>query len=256
METSAEEQRVETRPYQQVAAALIVKDEAKYIDRILDNILPHVDGVFIYDTGSTDGTQEMARAKGARVTQGEWRNDFAWARNQSYSLVGEEFDWIVYFDADDTVQGLENLRTLANDALRETDSFSFPYLNDWTGIHVNYSTKRLVRRSAGYRWCYPLHEKLVLDGGMTNDKIFEVENDTIIWSQKHTMEDRQRKTQRNLEVLLAQPTINAPDEWLAAGVVFTMVEQGRAREAASWLSERHLVLRIVHENDMSLFYEK
>ena len=220
---------------------MIVKNEEEYIDRIIGNIQDHVDGIYIYDTGSTDQTVELATKRGAMVTNGEWKHDFAWARNQSYALPDESFDWIVYFDADDTVDGLHNLRQLASDALPWIDAFEFPYHNDWSGIAVNYDTIRMVRRKAGYRWRYPLHEQLETDDERDHGV---VTNRDIVWSQTHTWEERIAKTQRNLEVLLAQPTIENPDEWLAAGVVFTLVEQGKAREAYQWLIDRGLSLRI------------
>lgn len=223
-----------------IAACLIVLNEAQYIERCLDNINPHVDGVFIYDTGSTDGTQDLARGKGAEVVQGEWRKDFAWARNQSFGLPPEEFDWLVYLDADDTVRGLEELRALVaeHDASYVT-AFSFPYLNDWGGIEVNYSTKRLTRRSAGYYWKYPLHEQLVTE---ERERVMTLESP--VWSQRHTLADRERKTARNLDVLLARASDGEIDEWLAAGIVFTMIEQGRAREAHGWLVENGWQIRL------------
>jgi glycosyltransferase involved in cell wall biosynthesis len=224
-----------------LAACLITKNEERYIDRILGNIEDHVDGIFIYDTGSEDRTVELATKRGAVCVAGEWRNDFAWARNQSYALAGEDFAWKVYFDADDEVTGAEHLRELAADALPWVDSFDFPYHNDWGGIEVNYYTKRMVRTKAGYRWRYPLHEQLETDDGRDHAS---VRSDLVVWSQKHSMEDRRDKTERNLQVLLSQPNIQNPDEWLAAGVVFTLVEQGKAREAYQWLIDRGLTFRI------------
>lgn len=223
-----------------IAACLIVKNEEKYIERILENIGSWVDGVFVYDTGSTDRTQALARGCGATVVQGEWRKDFAWARNRSYALPPNEFDWIVYFDADDEVEGLGDLRGLTEEHQGSlVDGFSFPYLNDWGGLEVNYHTIRLTRRSAGWYWKWPLHEQLVLDRSARVMKL-----DSPVWSQKHTMKDRERKTQRNLDVLLTRAAEGNIDEWLAAGITFTMIEQGRARDAHAWLVENGWQIRL------------
>jgi glycosyltransferase involved in cell wall biosynthesis len=222
-----------------LAACLIVKDEAEYIERCLDNINPHVDGVFIYDTGSTDDTVALAEGRGAKVERGEWRKDFAWARNQSYALPPEEYDWIVYFDADDTCVDLERLRPLTEEHKGSyVDAFSFPYHNDWGGLQVDYHTKRLCRRASGYYWKYPLHEQLVLDR-----KEHVVVLDSPVWTQRHTLADRERKTERNLVVLLERAK-DGIDEWLAAGIVFTMIEQGRAREAHGWLVDNGWQIRL------------
>jgi hypothetical protein len=119
------------------------------------------------------------------------------------------------------------------------DAFSFPYHNDWGGLYVDYHTKRLVRRASGYYWKYPLHEQLVLDR-----KEHVLVLDSPVWTQRHTLEDRERKTQRNLEILLERAKDGEIDEWLAAGIVFTMIEQGRAREAHGWLVDNGWQIRL------------
>lgn len=221
-----------------IAACLIVKDEEHCIEGLLRNISPHVDGVFVYDTGSSDGTQEIARGCGATVVQGEWRNDFAWARRQSYGLPPESYDWLVYFDADDTVEGASALRGLAENALPWVTGFKFPYLNTWGNLQVDYSTLRLTRRNH-YVWKWPLHEQLVGVG-----ETHEVESDLVVWKQVHSLEDRQAHTQRNLAFLEEYAETHELDDWLASAIVLTMIEQGRAREAHQWLLDNKFVMDI------------
>ena len=221
-----------------LAACMIVKDEAHCLKECLEGISPHVDGVYIYDTGSTDGTQDIARRCGAEVVQGQWRNDFARARNKSYELPPKEFDWVVYLDADDTLGGAEALKELAEDALPFVTGFSFPYLNAWGNLDVNYSTLRLTRRDR-YYWKWPLHEQLVPVGEHKS-----VESDKVLWSQNHSLEDRQAHTQRNLDFLFAYLEEHELDDWLASAIVLTMIEQGRARDAYKWLVENDFVMEI------------
>ena len=57
------------------------------------------DEVVVVDTGSTDGTQAIAASAGARVNQADWRDDFAWARNESLDRCTG--DWILVLDADE-----------------------------------------------------------------------------------------------------------------------------------------------------------
>ncbi len=82
-----------------LSACLIVKDEERFIGNAIRSLLPIAEEVIVYDTGSTDNTLEIARSLGAKVIEGEWRGDFAWARNQALSACRGK--WIVWIDADE-----------------------------------------------------------------------------------------------------------------------------------------------------------
>ena len=65
----------------------ICKDEEQFVDRWMDS-MSEADQVVVLDTGSTDGTVEKLRARGAEVTVETvvpWRFDVA--RNRSLDLV-------------------------------------------------------------------------------------------------------------------------------------------------------------------------
>ena len=58
-----------------LSVAMIVKNESRVIARCLSALEAVQDisaGTFIYDTGSTDGSIEIARALGATVVEGDW----------------------------------------------------------------------------------------------------------------------------------------------------------------------------------------
>ena len=63
-----------------LSACLIVKNEARYLDGCLRSLGGLVDEVVVVDTGSTDGSERIARKRGARVFDFEWTDDFAAAR--------------------------------------------------------------------------------------------------------------------------------------------------------------------------------
>lgn len=85
-----------------LSACLIVKDEEGLIEDAIRSLLPIAEEVIVYDTGSSDNTLEIARSLGAKVIEGEWRGDFAWARNQALSAC--QGKWIVWIDADEVFE--------------------------------------------------------------------------------------------------------------------------------------------------------
>src|SRR5579884_1851863 len=82
-----------------ISLCMIVKNEEKFLPRCLQSVAGVVDEINIVDTGSTDGTIEIARSFGARVERREWRDDFAWARNEALALATKR--WILVLDADE-----------------------------------------------------------------------------------------------------------------------------------------------------------
>jgi glycosyltransferase involved in cell wall biosynthesis len=86
-----------------IAACLIAKDAIDTIELCIRSIRPFVDEINVFDTGSSDGTLEFlsraaaTRAVGdaeIRVVRGEWRDDFAWARQQSAAMASPNATWL------------------------------------------------------------------------------------------------------------------------------------------------------------------
>ncbi len=94
-----------------IALVMIVRDEARCIQRCLASARAHVDEMVVLDTGSRDATAALAAAAGARVAHADWRDDFAWARNQALALT--EAPWRLVLDADEWIErGAESLAAL------------------------------------------------------------------------------------------------------------------------------------------------
>lgn len=81
--------------------AMIVKDEARNIKRCLESVRNFADEIIIGDTGSTDGTDEIARLFTPHVFRIPWHDDFSEARNRI--LEKATGDWIFCLDADEWV---------------------------------------------------------------------------------------------------------------------------------------------------------
>ena len=90
---------------------MIVRDEARCLERCLQSARPWVDGMVVVDTGSIDATVEIAGRHGARVSRFAWIDDFAAARNAA--LAASDAAWRLVLDADEWIaEGAESLAAL------------------------------------------------------------------------------------------------------------------------------------------------
>jgi len=119
-----------------VALVVIARNEAPRLARLLDSVRPYVDRMLVLDTGSDDGTPELARSLGAQVEHFAWVEDFSAARNRALSLAGA--DWHLVLDGDEWLeQGGElllGLRDLTPDfvgAVELLDQFEGGTAHQW-----------------------------------------------------------------------------------------------------------------------------
>jgi hypothetical protein len=146
-------------PRPSLAAALIVKDERDHLPDCLASLRALVDEVVVYDTGSADGSQELARRAGVRVVQGFWDGDFARARNAAMAEV--HAPWVLSVDADERVRAEpDGLRRMLRDA-GGTDLFGVRIIHDSPpelGGHYTTVGPRLLRRDR-LQWVGQVHER-------------------------------------------------------------------------------------------------
>lgn len=91
---------------------MIVKNESHVITNTFDNLCKYItfDYWVICDTGSTDGTQELIKTyfanKGipGELVQHEWK-DFGHNRSLALAASYDKADYVLIFDADDTIHG-------------------------------------------------------------------------------------------------------------------------------------------------------
>ena len=101
-----------------ISLCMIVKNEEKVLARCLDSIQDLMDEIIIVDTGSFDRTKEIAAKYTDRIYDFVWDNDFAAARNFSFSKAG--CDYIYTADADEVIdeENREKFRAVSYTHLR------------------------------------------------------------------------------------------------------------------------------------------
>lgn len=183
-----------------ISAVLIVRNEAPRLRACIESIRAHVDQIVIVDTGSDDGTDELAEELADVFGRFTWTDNFADARNHANSLA--TCDWTIWVDGDDVIRGAEHLRGHAArvDALRGDSPamllMPYEYQRDDQGNVVTLQRReRMYRPREAFKWAEPVHEVLtpIAPGCQTHhadDVVFE-----------HHREDKAAAPGRNLEIL-------------------------------------------------------
>jgi tetratricopeptide (TPR) repeat protein len=89
-----------------LALSMIVKNGATDLAYCLASVRGVVDEMIVADTGSADGSPQIARELGARVIHIPWQDDFSKARNLSLAQVRS--DWVLMLDADERLDASAN----------------------------------------------------------------------------------------------------------------------------------------------------
>ncbi len=84
-----------------LSVCMIVKNEENNLKRLLPLLDGIVDELIIVDTGSSDGTKDIALQYTSNFHYFEWCDDFSAARNESLKYATK--DYILWLDADDII---------------------------------------------------------------------------------------------------------------------------------------------------------
>jgi tetratricopeptide (TPR) repeat protein len=148
-----------------VAIYTIALNEKQFVESWYESA-KEADYLLIADTGSTDGTVELAQSLGINVEHllvKPWRFDMA--RNASLALIPADIDYCIALDMDEVL--LPGWKKSLEKALKE--SWTRPrYQYTWNWKEdgtpgLTYGGDKIHTRF-GYRWKHPVHEVLVRYG--------------------------------------------------------------------------------------------
>ena len=84
-----------------LSLCIVARNEARFIRASIASARPVVDEVIVVDTGSSDGTPDLARQAGARVVEAEWPGDLGEAHNLPLRFATG--DWVLSLDGDEVL---------------------------------------------------------------------------------------------------------------------------------------------------------
>lgn len=151
-----------------LTVVLITQNAQHLLKRTLEAV-SWADGILVVDSGSTDGTRELAEEMGAKVlVQTEWKG---YGHQKSYALSKAEGDWILFLDADEVVDetlASEIRRVTTNDG--NTAGYSMLRVNYFCGDRIRFGNgrpdyvDRLFRKEKGRISDHRVHERVIIDG--------------------------------------------------------------------------------------------
>lgn len=147
-----------------LTATLIMKNEASNLPRCLaalNSFKPLISHVYIYDTGSTDNSVEIAESMGATVQRGYWDNDFARARNEALAMTDSL--WALVVDIDEVPHiNQASMRKMLRSAPNQCSALSVEIRSMTTvGKVGNSSRMSRIARIGRAHFAHKLHETLV-----------------------------------------------------------------------------------------------
>ncbi len=211
----------------ELSLCMIVRDEAARLGACLESVRAAADEIVILDTGSTDGTKEIARRYTERVYDYAWQDDFAAARNASFALATRPF--ILWLDADDVIDPGEMSKLIALKArlTDDVDAVMMPYHYAFSPEGrptLVFERERIVRRAAGFRFEGAVHEAMAVRGNVWHEPI----------AVRHTGQHGEASNQRNLRIYEGQiargETLSARDRYYYARELKSAGQFARAAE--------------------------
>jgi glycosyltransferase involved in cell wall biosynthesis len=140
---------------------MVVRDEEQILLRALESTVGLCDNVLVVDTGSVDGTREVASEFGADVVSRPWVN-FGHNRTEALELAKDRAPWTLQLDADMVVEAHEDLRDwLAGDPDPDVTAWQVEIAD---GAALRYRLPQLVRAGLDWKIVGPVHEYLVPNG--------------------------------------------------------------------------------------------
>jgi len=149
-----------------LSVTIITRNEAANIGDCLESV-KWADEIIVVDSGSSDGTQDICRIKGAKVYEHDWPG-FGPQKNRALDYATG--DWVLSLDADERVTPELWVQLESAMDSPQYNGYYLPRLSQFCGRFIHHSgwypdyVLRLFRRSKGRFTDDLVHESVKLDG--------------------------------------------------------------------------------------------
>lgn len=150
-----------------LSLCMIVKNEEDTLPNCLNSVKGIFDEIIIVDTGSTDKTIDVAHRYTEKVYTYSWQDDFASARNYSFSKSTS--DYIMWLDADDILLPddaikLMKLKLRLSNYEEVAAKYNVGFDEDGN-VTLEYYRERIFLNNGKFQWSGKIHETIPIIQG-------------------------------------------------------------------------------------------
>ena len=192
-----------------ISACYIVKNNEDELKISLQSLRDSVDEIIVVDTGSTDGTAEVAKSFGAKIFYRDWDDDFSAPRNLAISKATG--DWIIFLDSDEffTDETKKNIRPVVEQLKNFQKNGLLVHLvnidkNSGNKILDTSFVLRIIKNQAGLHYVGKIHEELRVGENFLSEVTFAPPNILTIFHTGYSASLNKTKAERNLKILLEE----------------------------------------------------
>jgi glycosyltransferase involved in cell wall biosynthesis len=149
-----------------LSVIIVAKNEARNIVDCVRSC-SFADEIWMLDSGSTDGTQDLARQAGAQVIETDWPG---YGPQQQRGIELAQSDWVLSLDADERISEALKAEILQAISSPWADGYRLPRLSTFCGKFIHHSgwrpdyTLRLVKKPLAGFTDHFLHAHMTVNG--------------------------------------------------------------------------------------------
>ena len=188
-----------------ISCFIIAQDEADRITNTIESVIDIVDEVIVIDSGSTDGTQDLARQLGCKVFFNQWKG---YGPQKRFGEDCAKNEWLLNLDADEYLsdQIKSEILQIFDDNNNQYNFFSMkvtPIYPNWKRPRIfsaSHECVRLYNKRFGRFSNSPVHDSVETN----NSKIFYFKNHVYhnsVRSFKHLIEKEESYIQLQSKTL-------------------------------------------------------
>ncbi len=205
---------------------VITKNEAGRLPRTLEAVGGLASQVVVVDSGSTDGTQDIARRFGAELVETHWRG---YGPQKRFAEDLCRNDWLLNLDADEecTPELVAEIRALFEKGEPPLDGYGFPIVEIFPGetaptfLGHSLAPVRLYRRDKGRYADKAVHDRVEFVPGARTGTLKNIVLHRSIESLSQSVEKLNRYSDQQIADMIARNrTIPALRIWIEFPVAF------------------------------------